>query len=168
MSRKTILSFAAIGAGALLLLGVAAWSVRPQDAPIPPTGAARSTGASSRMAQRSERPCLAAPTDAGEDEMVASAGLDPDVVRTVMRAAVQGTLSCFRGAPSAAMVLSINVACSGRVASVDIGEEGGATAEVQQCVRAALRNAEFPQHALPDGEVFEYPLNYTAPDANLP
>jgi hypothetical protein len=96
--------------------------------------------------------------------MVASAGLDSDAVRTVMRAAAQSALRCFQGSPSVTMVLDLNVACTGRVASVGISDDGGAPSLTQTCLKEALRYAEFPAHGLPDGESFEYPLSYNAPE----
>ncbi|MES2640347.1 MAG: hypothetical protein V4850_12720 [Myxococcota bacterium] len=110
-----------------------------------------------------EKACLPPPTDVGPEDMVASAGLDPGDVRTVMRAASQTSLACFGDSPSVVVRLSILVACTGRVAKVDVEDDGGATPEVQACVQEALRNAEFPAHALPDGDRFEYPLRYSAP-----
>ena len=164
---RTALSFAAIGAASLLVLGFAAWKLAPGDAPPPATPAARVKSAVapvSRKAPPAEKPCLPPPSDVGPEEMVASAGLDADAVRSVMRTAIQGSLRCFSGSPSVELMLSVNVACSGRVAKVDVDEDGGATAEVQGCVREAIRSAEFPAHALPDGDTFQYPLRYTAPE----
>ncbi len=110
-----------------------------------------------------EKACLPPPSDVGPEEMVASAGLDPADVRTSMRAASQASLPCFVDSPSVTLQLSIVVACTGRVAKVDVKDDGGASPEVQGCVREALGAAEFPAHQLPDGDTFQYPLRYTAP-----
>lgn len=110
-----------------------------------------------------EKACLPPPTDVGPEDMVASAGLAPDDVRAGMRAASQASLPCFADSPSVTLRLSINVACTGRVAKVDVEDDGGASDAVQGCVREALGAAEFPAHALPDGDTFQYPLRYTAP-----
>jgi hypothetical protein len=167
---RVIASFAAIGLVSLGVLGFAAWKLHPEALPAPALGKRTSAGhAAGNMAAVSgphlppEKPCLAAPTDAAEDEMAASAGLDPDAVRAVMRTAVQGTLHCFEGSPSVTLMLAINVACTGRVSKVEVEEDGGASAEVQQCVQNSLRYAAFPAHALPDGDTFEYPLSYDPP-----
>ena len=164
MSARTVLSFAGIGLAAAALLAFAAWKIHP--VPPPPTVAARSTGAVTRSAGPQlppEKPCLAAPTDAAEDEMVASAGLDAEAVRPVMRAAIQSTLGCFHDSQEVTLMLGIHVACTGRVSQVDIEDDGGASEQVQACVRDKLRYASFPAHALPDGDLIEYPLTYTPP-----
>ncbi|MFZ5477034.1 MAG: hypothetical protein ACOZNI_09695 [Myxococcota bacterium] len=164
MSDRRAIVVLALGSVALAG-GLAAWvwerSPPPEAgararAPVAATGAVAS-------ALPKEKPCLAAPTHAGEDEMVASAGLEPEAVRGVMRSAVQGTLKCFAGSPSVTMMLTLNVACSGRVAKVDVADDGGASPEVQRCVQDVLRYAAFPAHALPDGDSFDYPLVYNAP-----
>lgn len=165
---RVVLSFVGIGLVAALILGFAAWKRAP-EAPPPATSSARSLGAVSRPTTPqlpAEKPCLAAPTDAAEDEMVASAGLDADQVRPVMRAAIQSTLSCFAGSPEVTLMLAIHVKCSGRVSAVDIEDAGSASAEVQDCVRERLKYAAFPAHALPDGDVVSYPLTYTPPAPN--
>ena len=55
----------------------------------------------------------------------------------------------------------IVVGCNGLVSAVEIGATGGLPTEVVGCVQDTLRYAEFPAHSLPDGEVFEYPLNFS-------
>ena len=111
-----------------------------------------------------EKACIPPPTDAGDEGMVASAGLDPDVVRSVMRTAVQKVLPCFAGEASATMLLNVKVACTGQVEDVSIVEDGGASPTVRTCVQEGLKYAEFPAHQLPDGDQFEYPLRYNAPE----
>ncbi len=173
--RSPLWSFAAIGTIALLLLGGVAlmrngrvqnsgWATGAPSQATP--GGSRLSGniaAVSGLHLPPEKPCLKGPTDVGDDAMDASAGLDPDAVRTVMHAAVQNTLKCFQGAQSVKLMLSVNVACTGRVAKVAIEDDGGATPAIQTCVQDVLKYAAFPAHALPDGDTFEYPLNYTAP-----
>jgi hypothetical protein len=144
-------------------LAVVAWNRRAPPAPAasPPKVAATGDVAKVPRAPK-EKACLPPPTEVDEDGMVASAGLDAEAVRAVMRGAVQNTLKCFAGSPSTTLMLSLNVACTGRVARVDVQDDGGAAPEVQRCVQDALKLASFPAHALPDGDTFEYPLVYTA------
>ena len=167
---RTLASFVAIGLAAMGILAFAALKFQPVPAaPDAPEAAIskRAKGSVSSLTRLpAEKPCLAAPTDAADDAagsvMVASAGLDPEAVRSVMRGAVQNTLECFAGAPSVTLWLSIDVACTGRVSKVNVDDDGGASLEVQGCVKDALRTASFPAHALPDGDTFEYPLAYSA------
>lgn len=167
---SAVRSFALLGGivGVVMIgAGVIVWKkqlVAPESGPLSPVLSAK--GSVSSLSHRSlptEHKCLAPPDDAGDEGMVASAGLDAEVVRSVMRGAVQSTLSCFRGAPSITMMLEINVACTGRVARVNIEEDGGASSQIQSCVQDSLRYAAFPAHALPEGDTFEYPIAYNAP-----
>jgi hypothetical protein len=112
----------------------------------------------------SERPCLAGPSDVTEEEgMAASEGLDPVEAARAARSAAQASLSCFRGSPSVTLDLNVNVKCSGRVSKVEVLDDGGASPSVVGCVTKTFEAAVFPQHALPDGDSFEYPLSYNAP-----
>ncbi|MDP2316418.1 MAG: hypothetical protein Q8P41_26205 [Pseudomonadota bacterium] len=164
--RRTVVYLAAIGILALLAYGYT--TLAPADAPtaaIPAPEAPKKGKKARKAALRpaAEKACLPPPSDVGPEDMVASAGLDPGDVRTVMRAASQTSLACFGDSPSVTLRLSILVACTGVVAKVDVEDDGGASPEVQDCIQEALRAAEFPAHALPDGDRFEYPLRYTAP-----
>lgn len=166
---RTLAYVAALAVAALLGVGIEHWrSTRSTDdaaaevkAPEPAPRAKKARKARARPP--AEKACLPPPTDAGPEDMVASAGLDPDAVRVGMRTASRATLPCFADSPSVTLTLSINVACTGRVARVEVEDDGGASPEVQACVREALGAAEFPAHALPDGDTFRYPLTYTAP-----
>ena len=163
---RVVATFAGFGLACVLALGMIAWNVRPEQLAAPESGVKKASGAVSAVkAPRlpAEKACLPPPTDAAEDEMVASAGLDPDAVRASMRVAAQGVLPCFKGSPTVTMLLSVQVACTGRVSAVTIEDDGGAESLTQACVEAGLKYAAFPAHALPDGDQFEYPLTYNAP-----
>lgn len=135
--------------------------------PAPPKGriaATASLAPAGALRLPPEKPCLAGPSDvAAEEGMEASAGLDFDQVRQVMRGFVPQTLKCFGNAASTTVQLEITVACTGRVARVDVADDGGASPDVVGCVKDVMRYAAFPAHALPDGDTFEYPLSYNAP-----
>ncbi|MDP2304905.1 MAG: hypothetical protein Q8P18_02640 [Pseudomonadota bacterium] len=164
MSRA-LLILTALGFAALVFLAYTTWTRTPGDLPtlVTKAPAAPQKAKKTRARPPAEKACLPPPSDVGPEDMVASAGLDPDAVRTVMRAAANAALPCFVDSPSVVVRLSINVACTGRVAKVDVEDDGGATAEVQGCIQGVLRAAEFPAHALPDGDTFACPLRYTAP-----
>ena len=163
---KTSSQVGLLALGTLAVLGAAAWVALRN--PIAPTGAAQpfagAVSTSSRMALPPERPCLAGPSDVAEEEgMAASEGLDPVEASRAVRSFAPRLLPCFRGAPTVTLDLEITVACSGRVSKVDVADDGGAGPAVAKCVGDTLRYAPFPQHALPDGDTFQYPLTYTAP-----
>lgn len=150
----------------LLLAGLGAWwwsrPIAPAE-PVPEAAPAKKRVRKEKVQAAPEGRCLPPPTDVGEDGMVASAGIPADEVRRVMRGAVPATLTCFEGSPSVTLHLAVTVACTGKVARVEVIDDGGASSEIQACVREALGRARFPSHALPDGDRFEYPLVYTAP-----
>lgn len=122
---------------------------------------------SPKLAMPSEKPCLAGPTDVGEGgdeaEFVGSAGLDAEVVGATMSGFLPKALDCFAGAPSGTVSVEVNVACSGRVAKVNVVDDGGLDAAVTGCVTDRLRYAAFPAHDMPDGFSFEFPVRYRAP-----
>ena len=57
--------------------------------------------------------------------------------------------------------LSITVACTGRVATVRVTDDGGLDASLVSCITDTLRYAPFPAHDLPDGETFGYPMVFS-------
>lgn len=114
-----------------------------------------------------ERPCLAGPTEAdlaGDQAIAVSRGLDYEQVRSAMGGFVHHTLRCFPPeSPSGVVRLGVTIACSGRVAGVEVEDDGGMPEEAIACVRDTLRYAPFPAHDMPDGYRFDYPLRFEAP-----
>lgn len=166
--RHAALVFA--GLGAALVAGAAAYVFT-----LEPAGQIEGTvakpalsGAVSapRLSMPREAPCLAAPSDVGDGEemaMAASAGLDMEQVQGTMRGFLPKALDCFRDAPSGTLSVELNVACSGRVTSAQVLDDGGLDDSVARCVTERLAYAPFPAHDMPDGFSFEYPIRYTAP-----
>lgn len=110
-----------------------------------------------------EHACLAGPTDVAADEgMAASVGLSEDQVRAAMDAFVGRTLRCVPDgfASDGTIAAEITVACTGRVAAVDVTDDGGMPADMVACVRDTLRYTPFPAHDMPDGYTFGYPLRF--------
>lgn len=112
-----------------------------------------------------ERPCKAGPTieDGGDEAAFAgSAGLSPAEVRNAMNAFLPTLQRCVEGDwPVGTLDLSITVACTGRVQSVQVKDSGGLDAGLVSCVSDTLRYAPFPAHDLPDGETFGYPMVFS-------
>ncbi len=162
------LSFA--GLGAALVAGATAYvltlepagQIEGSVAPPALTGAVSAP----RLSMPREQPCLSGPSDVEEGEemgMAASAGLDADQVQSTMRGFLPKALDCFRDAPSGTLSVELNVACSGRVTSAQVLDDGGLDDGVARCVTERLAYAPFPAHDMPDGFSFEYPIRYTAP-----
>lgn len=117
-----------------------------------------------------EQPCLSGPTDAelagDEPGMVGSAGLERAQVKAAMDAFLGRLSPCAEAEPSwpvGTARLEITVACTGRVASVQVEDSGGLSASLLGCVQQTLRYAPFPAHDMPDGYTFAYPLRFSAP-----
>ncbi len=124
-------------------------------------------GGTADLSMPREQPCTAGPdADAlGEHDLAASTGLSPPQVRAAMSSFVHHTLRCMPEgfAPDSVLTLELRVACSGRVAEVDLPGGTDWPEPIATCVRDVLAFAPFPAHGLPDGEVFTYPLHYTPP-----
>lgn len=115
-----------------------------------------------------ERACLAGPDAAAlgegdEPEVSASRGLSHAQVSAAMRAFVHHTLRCVPEGtqPAGTVELHLTVACTGRVARVEVLDDGGMPPELVACVPEVLAYAPFPAHDLPDGETFRYPLRFS-------
>jgi len=144
--------------------------------PAPQVGSARSAStprprstatSGSARSLPPEQPCLPPPDlDAvGEgDEAVylASKGLSKAAVDTVMGPALQGLVTCVPegSQPDGVMTLDIEVACTGRVSTVRVIDDGALPEELVDCVTDNLRYAAFPAHDLPDGFGFELPVSF--------
>ena len=110
-----------------------------------------------------EKACLSGPSAEGLDDegMAASAGLTRSQIRGAVDAFLPRVTSCVTDdVPSKQIWLEINVACTGRVASVHIADQAGWPTELAQCVADRFRYAAFPAHDLPDGETFSQPIGF--------
>jgi len=105
--------------------------------------------------------CLELNTDPDEGDMVASAGLSMEQVRSSLRKIVGEALRCEAddGATTASITFSILVGCDGLVDSVDIEDRGDSSKRYSECVGGVLKYADFPAHDMPKGMRFTYPVN---------
>lgn len=112
-----------------------------------------------------EQPCLSGPTledDPDEAAFAASAGLDRGQIKGAMDRFLPTLQRCVVGDwPDGTVELSITVACTGRVARVEVRDDGGLDGSFVDCVADTLRYAPFPAHDLPDGETFGYPVRFS-------
>jgi len=110
------------------------------------------------------RPCLPPPTGEGlaDEGSVASGGLSEAQIRGAMAAFVPETLRCASGGAAAegTLHLQLRVGCDGRVDEVEVVDAGGLPAPMAECIGEVLGFAPFPAHALPEGELFDYPITF--------
>jgi hypothetical protein len=134
---------------------------RPKGRPVAVDAA---PGLADDLAMPAEQPCLEGPSLDGTGdgpEMAASEGLTAAAVDAAMDGFVAKTTRCVTGeVPRGSLVVSMTVACSGRVAGVGVASDPGWDPAVVDCVREVLGYVPFPPHDLPDGEQFDYPLRF--------
>lgn len=119
--------------------------------------------AEAQLVMPAAKPCVAPPTGGsgdGDQSMVASQGLSYAEVKQAMDAFIPTTLRCVPEGVAGRLETRVTVGCNGLVSLVETGATGGLPDEVVDCVTDTLRYAPFPAHALPDGDVFEYPLTF--------
>jgi len=97
--------------------------------------------------------------------MVASEGLSYDDARAALNAFAFELVSCIGPGenPTGTLLLRITVACTGLVDHVTVADRGDWSETAAACVVERMSYAPFPAHGLPDGDVVEWPLRYTAP-----
>lgn len=108
------------------------------------------------------QPCLPPPDLHDEEGMVASAGLSEDQVRSAMSRFVGNTLRCVPPGwtSDGTLTVTVEVACTGRVATVTVIDPGSFPADMVSCVADVLRYAGFPSHDTETGFAFDYPLRF--------
>lgn len=130
----------------------------------PPTRAAAPASRDVGLRLPVEQACLKGPDEVEEEGMeagfAASRGLDGAQVSAALTTFEPNLVRCLRAGDGVAGTadLELTVACTGRVASVTLVDDGGLPAELVACVRDTLRYAAFPAHDMPDGFTFGYPV----------
>ncbi len=138
----------------------------------PPAQVQEAAGGLSKLTRPNAMDCLAGPSDLADSDaadsddgdepmMAASAGLDQRQVNAALRAFEPNLARCLSrdDEPAVGVVrLTLNVACTGQVASVEIADDGGLPEAA--CVADTLRYAAFPAHDMPDGFTFDYPVRF--------
>lgn len=126
-----------------------------------PATAPEAPAAGPRLTMPPEEPCLPPPDAVGEGEIAASVGLDPADIRRAVDGVLPHLPDCVDGeAPTGRLMLSITVACTGRVAATAVATDPGWPPGVVACVRDVVRHADFPAHQLPDGDTFTQPFGF--------
>jgi hypothetical protein len=119
-----------------------------------------------RLARPAAKRCLAQPTEAdlrGDEDMVGSTGLSSAQISAGMGKVSRSSARCFPSGTqgSYAVVAELVVGCDGIVDSVRMVSTGVVPGHVTSCISTTLSYAGFAAHAVPNGVVFQYPLNYT-------
>jgi hypothetical protein len=114
-----------------------------------------------RSGKPKPKPCLPPPDVAGDAGMAASVGLSEAQVKAALAGVYPAVAQCLATAgatPSGTLHLEVTVACGGVVSRHRVLDAADWTPEALGCAQEALERTAFPAHALPDGEVFEVPL----------
>lgn len=138
----------------------------PPPAQAPPTPRKKQPKADrTGLVKPRPKPCLGPPQGVDEEAgMVASEGLDPtDAGRALNRFAPNVLVCLGESSPTGTLHLRLRVACSGVVDAVEVVDRGDWPEPVAACVAERVGYAELPAHGLPDGDVVDWPLRYTAP-----
>lgn len=109
-------------------------------------------------------PCLSGPTaeGLGDQGAAASEGLSASQVSAAVSAVMPYTGDCLVDGevPSGTLMVSLQIGCDGLVSRATVAEDPGWPAPVTTCVLDVLRRADFPAHALPDGETVVQPVSW--------
>lgn len=109
-------------------------------------------------------PCKAGPSadGLGDQGAAASEGLDAAQVSAALAAVMPYTGDCLVDGeiPSGTLQVQLTIGCDGLVDRAAVAEDPGWPDEVTRCVLSVLRRADFPAHALPDGETVVQPISW--------
>ena len=90
--------------------------------------------------------------------MIASSGLDRQVLKSALDAVLPHALSCGTEG-SFRPTFELLIGCDGVMKTVTVIEDDGAEPQVLDCIAQVLRHADFPAHDMPDGMVVPYPVS---------
>lgn len=148
----------------LIACGPGAEPAPPIVAAVPKPSVAVPKAKGPPRARPTPKRCLPPPTGdgLGDEGVASSTGLSYEAIKTTMDGFVHETLSCVPPGttPNGTVATELTVACSGVVSKVTVTDDGGLPPELVKCVQETLYFAEFPAHALPDGETFGYPVTF--------
>jgi hypothetical protein len=133
----------------------------PDPAPAPAPREERPT----RPRRPAPKRCLGVAEVEGDHGMAASEGLSAEEVSASMGSVFPRIARCVAAgsaSPSGALLVRVHVSCRGTVDRVQVLDPADWPAEVVKCATERVRWAEFPAHGLPDGDIFEFPLSWSA------
>lgn len=118
-----------------------------------------------KLAKPAPKRCLSGPTEAdlkGDNSIAMARGLTASQVRTGMSRVTRYTLQCFPSGTRGAHTVTVEVTagCDGTVKDVWLANSGGLPSPITSCITQTIYAASFPAHALPDGALFQYPIQY--------
>ena len=98
----------------------------------------------------------------GDDDMDAGAGLSNGAIKSSIGRVLGTTRRCMPSGTKGRfqVIVELKVGCDGRVKNAYTINGGGAPGAVTDCIERVLSHASFPAHDLPDGQSFQYPINY--------
>lgn len=131
----------------------------PRKKRAKPSGTASVSG----LTRPAPEPCLEGPDGSalGERGAAASEGLTAGQVRSAIDAVVQHTTQCVTGdVPPGQLQVRLVVGCDGLVDRATPVATDGWPDDVARCVADVLAHADFPAHALPDGDTVVVPVGF--------
>jgi len=116
-----------------------------------------------RLSKPSAKRCKSQRTaDVGDNGMHGGDGLSSSQIKSSIGRTLGTTRRCVpkdtRGRFT--VIVELKVGCDGRVKNAYTINRGGAPASVTACIEKVLSYTAFPAHDLPDGQSFQYPINY--------
>ncbi|MEZ4323044.1 MAG: LysM peptidoglycan-binding domain-containing protein [Myxococcota bacterium] len=98
----------------------------------------------------------------GEDGMYAGDGLSSAEIKSSLSRTLGTTRRCMPPGTKGKfqVIVELKVGCNGRVSNVYTINGGGAPGSVTACIEKVLSYTAFPAHDIPDGQSFQYPINY--------
>ncbi len=116
-----------------------------------------------KLRMPSPKRCKAQGTRAlGDDDMDAGNGLSNSAIKSSIGRVLGTTRRCMPSGTKGRfqVIVELKVGCDGRVKNTYTINGGGAPTAVTDCIESVLSHASFPAHDLPDGQSFQYPINY--------
>ena len=141
-----------------------AMNVRVRDTrsgPQIPTGPIRTP----RLSMPSAKRCLAQSTrrNVAEGDVYGGKGLSSSQIKSSLNKTLGYTRRCMPAGTKGKfqVIVELTVGCDGRVKNTFTINGGGAPKPVTACIETVLSRTGFPAHDIPDGQSFQYPINYS-------
>lgn len=105
---------------------------------------------------------MASGANTGEDGMYSGKGINSAQIKAAMGRPLSLTRSCIPAGTEGkfSIIMEVKVGCDGRVSNTYPINSGGLPPRILTCIETVLKSASFPAHDIPDGQSFQYPINY--------
>lgn len=98
----------------------------------------------------------------GEDGMYGGDGLSSAEIKSSLSRTLGTTRRCMPSGTKGkfTVIVELKVGCDGRVKNAYTISSGGVPSPITACIEKVLSYTSFPAHDIPDGQSFQYPINY--------